>query len=153
MIPERDYIRTCQTLQRIGAPIPPGFYDIPPSVGAPLCNWIGSDDPSAKWASGPLNTFLPWMKPPSVPHDITWSPIYNNGSRSRFVDSNDRFRDTLHLLADQSFDWVSPGLLRRKLRDARHWEADKAHKALMLDMCWRIWLKNAEIEPGPEAMG
>ena len=86
MIHERDYIRTCQTLQRIGAPVPPGFYDILPSVGAPLCNWIGSDDPSAKWASAPLNTFLSWMKPGSVPHDITWSPIYNNGSqRSNIV--------------------------------------------------------------------
>ena len=150
MIPVSDYLRVSQLLQRLGASVPPGFYDIPPQDGAAQCNWIGSDDPSAKWASVPLNLLLPWMKPASVPHDLWWSPLYNDGSRELFERSNREFRENLDLLADDSFGWVWPRVLRSKLQDARHWEARRAYYVLMDQFA--IWQRNAAPEPGPERM-
>jgi hypothetical protein len=141
-------------IRKLNGFVPLGAYDLDPKTGAAMCNWIGSDDPSAKWASIPLNILLPWMKPASVPHDLWWSgALYNDGSRHLFSLSNYEFRENLELFADDSFGWAWPKLLRTKLRDARRWEADKAYKVLMSDMCWEIWLKNAEIEPGPEVQG
>lgn len=151
MIPESDYLRVSRQIQRLGGPVPPGFYDIPAHEGSALCNWIGSDDPSAKWASAPLNLLLPWMKPASVPHDIWWSPLYNDGSRELFERSNREFRQILDLLADESFGWVWPRSLRAKLRDARHWEARQAYRVLMDQ--FPIWQRNAAPEPGPEVAG
>jgi len=142
-IPANAVLSVEKRLRRLGAPCPPGFWDRDPREIAALCNWIGSDDPSAKWASLPLNTVLPWMKPASVPHDGWWSPWYNDGSRKLFKQSNDEFRDTLDLLAKDSFGWVWPGFLRRKLRDARQVEADVAHFVLMSGPCFRIWEANA----------
>lgn len=85
------------------------MYDLDPAIGVRECNWIGSDDPSSKWASGPLNLFLPWMKPASVPHDGWWSgKLYNDGSRAHFVQSNDEFIGNLELLARDSFGWNFP---------------------------------------------
>lgn len=135
----------------LGGKLPPGLFSVDPEVGAMECNWIGSNDPSAKWASGFLNTFLPWMKPASVPHDCWWSgKLYNDGSRISFVRSNDEFMQNLDLFAGDSFGWAFPAILRRKLRDARRWEADGAHKVLMSNPCWDIWQKNAEAGIGPE---
>ena len=55
--------------------------------------------------------------------------------------------------ANRSFPWAWPRQLRNTLRDARHWQADRAHDILMSDPCWDIWRKNAESDPGPEKMG
>lgn len=151
MIPVRQYKASMAKIRKLNGFVPLGAYGLDPKTGAVLCNWIGSDDPSAKWASVPLNILLPWMKPASVPHDLWWSGLlYNDGTRKHFVQSNDEFRGNLDLFAEDSFSWAWPKILRTKLRDARHWEADGAHKVLMSDMCWDIWQKNAEIEPGPE---
>jgi len=154
VIPVRQYKASMAKIRKLGGFVPLGAYSLDPKTGAALCNWIGSDDPSAKWASVPLNILLPWMKPASVPHDLWWSgALYNDGTRKHFVQSNDEFRGNLDLLAEDSFGWAWPKILRTKLRDARHWEADGAHNVLMSDMCWDIWQKNAEIEPGPEVRG
>ena len=153
MIPVADYARSIRYIQRLGGALPPGLEIRSPAFCAGECNWIGSDDPSSKWASDALNTFLPWMKPASVPHDCWWSRyLFNDGTRAHFLRSNDEFRDNLDLIAEDSFRAVYPSILRRKFRDARHWEADKARRVLMSDMCWEIWQRNAEIEPGPEVM-
>ena len=152
MIPVAEYIKVQRKLQRLQAPVPRGFYLLDPVLGAAECNWIGSDDPSTKWASLPLNIMLPWMRPPSVPHDVAWSPLYNVGSRADFVQSNVDFRDTLDLLAVDTTSWIYPGILRRKLRDARRWEADVAYKALSSDMCWDVYQRHADPDPGPERM-
>ena len=153
MIPVKDYKASLKRIYKLHGFVPPGTSDLDPVAGASRCNWIGSDDPSSKWASMPLNILLPWMKPSSVPHDLYWSDLHNDGSRHLFSLSNYEFRENLELFADDSFGWAGPKLLRTKLRDARRWEADKAYKILMSDMCWEIWLKNAEIEPGPEVHG
>ena len=151
VIPVPDYQRSLRVIRTLGGKVPTGLYALDPVVGARECNWIGSD--SAKWASGPLNLFVPWMKPASVPHDCYWSGnLYNDGSRVTFVRSNDEFRDNLDLLANDSFDWAWPRFVRRKLRDARHAEADAAHLVLMSDMCWDIFQKNADFTIGPEVM-
>ena len=150
MIPVKEYKASLKQISRLHGFVPPGTYGLDPVAGASRCNWIGSNDPSAKWASVPLNLFLPWMKPASVPHDLYWSDLHNDGSHRLFSLSNYEFRENLELFAGDSFGWTWPKILRTKLRDARRWEADKAHGVLMSDMCWDIWQKNAEIEPGPE---
>lgn len=153
MIPVPDYQRSLRVIRTLGGKVPPGLYALDPYAGATECNWIGSNDPSAKWASIPLNIIVPWMKPASVPHDCWWSgKLYNDGTRAHFVQSNDEFRDNLDLIADDSFDWAWPKFVRRKLRDARHAQADAAHLVLMSDMCWEIWQKNAEYDLGPEVV-
>lgn len=137
-------------LQKLGAPVPPGFYDMTAARIASYCNGIGSDDPSTKWLVAPTSFIFAWMFDASIPHDIWWSELYNDGSRKRFETSNEGFRETLDLIAEESLPWVWPSALRRDLRNGRHWQADKAYQILMSDKCWEIWQKNAEIEPGPE---
>ena len=137
-------------LRSLSAPVPPGFYDLRISTIQEHCNGIGSDDPSTKWLVAPTTFVFAWMEVAAVPHDLWWSPIYNDGTRKHFVQSNDEFRETLDRKADRSFSWAWPLQLRNTLRDARHWQADRAHDILMSDKCWEIWQKNANTDEDPE---
>lgn len=139
-------------LLRIGAPLPPGLEKFSYAKIASYCNGIGSDDPATKWLVAPTTFVFNWMFDASVPHDMWWSPEYNDGTRKRFELSNQYWHETLDFMAEDSLGWVWPKPLRQDLRNGRKWEADKSYKILMSDKCWEIWQKNAEIEPGPECM-
>ena len=137
-------------LVQLDAPVPPGMYELGVGTLVANCNGVGSDDPSTKWLVAPTTFVFSWMTVASVPHDMWWSHHYNDGTRQNFIRSNDEFRQVLDLKADASFGWAWPKVLRQRLRDARRWEADRAHGILMSDPCWEIWQKNAAVEPGPE---
>lgn len=139
-------------LVSLNAPVPPGFFRIALDTLIDQCNGIGSDDPSVKWLVAPTTFVFSWMEVAAVPHDIWWGPLYNDGSRERFEQSNDGFRDTLLTKASRSFGWVPLRFLREKLRDGRRAEAMAAHAILSSDGCFDIWKRNAEVEPGPERM-
>lgn len=134
-----------------GNPIPAFFWSIPMADRLVESNGIGSDDPSVQWAMGPLNAFLPWMEFASVPHDELWSVRWNDGSESRFHQSNAIFRDLLLAKADGSYSWLPSRFLREWRRDAMRFEANVAHG--VLEMAFSIWVKNAaQPDEGPERM-
>ena len=89
--------------------------------------------------------------------DATITRVYHSAEFCENVErvvirSNDEFRQVLDLKADASFGWAWPKVLRQRLRDARRWEADRAHGILMSDPCWEIWQKNAAVEPGAASL-
>lgn len=140
-------------LKRLRCPVPPGFWNLSVEDIASRCNGVGSDDPATKWLVGPTTFVFRWMLIASIPHDLWWSDLYNDGGREKFSQSNDEFRQTLHIVAQDSFGWMWPGAARETFRAARRWQADRARWILMQDGCFDIWCKNANLEPGPEVMG
>jgi len=149
-----DELATYETdLELRGTAIPAWFWGIPMDARIEDCNGIGSDDSTVKWTVGLLNAVLKWMLFASVPHDECWcGHRFNDGSRERFVFSNDLFRDLLLCKANRSFGWIPLRFVRERLRAGRREEARKAHAVLMSANCFRIWQANAGFEPGPEVM-
>ena len=138
-------------MEEMGTPIPAWFWTVTMENLLASCNGIGSDDPSVKWACGPLNALLQWMLFASVLHDMLWCAAwYNDGSQQRFQFSNTAFHNLLHLKAGRSFTH-EPEFIRVQLQAIRRVEADAAHA--VLDQCFGIWAKNAAPpEEGPERM-
>jgi hypothetical protein len=138
-------------MEEMGTPIPEWFWRMSMEQRIATSNGIGSDDPSVKWACGPLNACLPWMICASTLHDAMWDAAwYNDGSQQRFQFSNTAFHNLLHLKAARSFTH-EPEFIRVQLQAIRRVEADAAHA--VLDQCFDIWAKNAAPpEEGPERM-
>ena len=152
-LPISEIMRGLGHLKRLNAPVPPGFWALSPATIAERCNGIGSDDPSTKWLVQPTTFVFRWMLDASIAHDLWWSDLYNDGSRKRFDLSNDGFRETLHLFANESFGAMWPHALRETFRASRRWQADRARWILGSPPCFEIWQKNKAFEPGPEVMG
>jgi len=109
-----------------------------------IANGIGPA--SMPWLVTGLNAILPWMKPASLPHDYRWSHHMNRGCRDDWEKSNIEFHFNCCQLAKRSCG------NNHELLYLRRAEAWIGFQILTTEAAFQWYLKNAEIEPGPERM-
>lgn len=148
--PESTIRKMDRLLQRIGAPVPPGYWDLDIGIKQREWNGIGSASGNLKYLVPLANAFLPWMLAASLPHDIWWG-IKNDGTRETFERSNNEWKDTCYKLADDSLNWMWPKGFRETFRDSRKFQSRQGWKILMSDKCWEVFQESARlVDEGPE---
>ena len=110
-----------------------------------IANGLGPS--SCPWLTDRLNNAAPWMKPASLPHDYRWSHHMNRGSRDDWEKSNQEFHYNCLQLAKRTWGRDHELLYLRRA------EAWMAMELISCDAAFQWYLKNANIEPGPERMG
>lgn len=89
------------------------------------------------------------FEPAALVHDYGWSPMWCDGSRERYDQSNNRFRAGCLILACTCHVWF--GWLRPQQRALFRSSGELLYRVVASPIGWGIWSgEKREIEPGPE---
>lgn len=137
------------TVIRLDLPHPVEFDAATDEQLAEEYNGIGSDKYRA--LLGITTAVFHVFEAAALVHDFGWSKLWNDGTRARFEQSNNRFRAGNLILASTCHVWF--GWLRPQQRAIYRAAGDALYRVVASDIGWDCWKAGAaEHEPGPEVI-
>lgn len=131
-------------------PRPPEFDACTDDELTGIYNGIGSD--KFRFLLGITTAVFGVFEASALVHDHGWSPFYNDGSKKRFDQTNNRFRAGNLVLASTCGVWF--GWLRPQQRAVYRAAGETLYRVVDGPIGWSVWGSSAcrEDEPGPEVM-